>query len=132
MRTHRSDEEQEERKPRDQQAVRGALPTRMGLGEREDLLPACLHPRWRLGRGQAGPEGYWPRTWVLRALLYVWEPSATDAVISATSDAHWRVREMALKVIAKHRLDDALERLAVLTRDPVPRVREAAGRAQAR
>lgn len=44
----------------------------------------------------------------------------------------WRVREMALKVVARHRLEDALETAAELQDGPVARVRAAARRALVR
>jgi hypothetical protein len=81
---------------------------------------------------EGGPLGYWPRTWALRALLYVWDDRATGAVVAATEDEAWRVREMAAKVVAKHRLDDGLEAMLSLRADPVERVRAAAARARQR
>jgi HEAT repeats len=44
-------------------------------------------------------------------------------------DDHWRVREMACKVIARHHVGDALPAVAELQDDAVPRVRGAASRA---
>ena len=59
--------------------------------------------------GHARVDGrYWFRTWGARGLLYVWDDSALPAVVEATSDEHWRVREMAAKVVARHQVDDAL------------------------
>ena len=72
---------------------------------------------------------YWRRVWGARGLLYAWRPEAAEAVIAALADEHWRVREMAAKVIAKRRIGDALPELASLREDPVPRVRAAAERA---
>lgn len=79
-----------------------------------------------------GTSGYWPRTWAARALLYAWEDRATPAVLAAMDDDAWRVREMAAKVVARHRVDDAVEQLQRLRDDPVARVRAAALRAQRR
>jgi HEAT repeat protein len=79
------------------------------------------HPR--------GDQRYWLRVWGARALLYAWDDSARDAVIAALADEHWRVREMAAKVVAKRKLGDALPVVAGLREDPVPRVRAAAARA---
>lgn len=76
-----------------------------------------------------GLGGYWPRVWALRGLLYAWDPGAVDAVIKGASDSHWRVREMAAKVVARRRLDDGLEAMVLLADDDVARVREAAARA---
>lgn len=81
---------------------------------------------------EGGPGGYWPRTWAVRAFLHVWDPSATPTVIAATGDEHWRVREMAAKVIAARDIHSAaaqhaLERLAT---DDNARVRAAADRSR--
>ncbi|GGB26880.1 hypothetical protein GCM10011492_16450 [Flexivirga endophytica] len=83
---------------------------------------------------EGGPDGYWPRTWALRALLHVWDPAAEPAVLAASSDDHWRVREMAAKVIAARMTSStaapaALEQLAA---DDSTRVRAAAERARAK
>jgi len=53
---------------------------------------------------EGGKSGYWPRVWAARGLLYVWDDDATPAVVRATTDQAWRVREMAAKVIARHGL----------------------------
>jgi HEAT repeat protein len=52
--------------------------------------------------------------------------------MSALDDEAWRVREMAIKVVARHRLSAALTAVAELQQDPVARVRDAASRALAR
>lgn len=84
-------------------------------------------------RGEAGGvEGYWPRVWGARGLLYAWEERAAPAIVQATADEAWRVREMALKVIARHAVGDAIEVVATLRNDPVARVRRAAERATER
>ena len=76
-----------------------------------------------------GPTGYWPRVWAARGLLHVWDDVATPAVVRATGDDSWRVREMAAKVVARHRVGAGLEAAARMAVDPVPRVRRAAARA---
>lgn len=78
--------------------------------------------------GEPGPD-YWLRVWALRGLLWLWHDQAQPAVLHAFSDDAWRVREIATKVAARHRVDEALEGLLVLTKDPVERVRAGAGRA---
>jgi hypothetical protein len=78
---------------------------------------------------EGGKSGYWPRVWAARGLLYVWNDDATPAVVRATTDQAWRVREMAAKVIARHGLGGALSPVAGLRGDPVARVRAAAERA---
>jgi len=80
--------------------------------------------------GQAGGlDGYWPRVWAARGLLHVWDDTATEAIIDATSHPAWRVREMAAKVIASHRVAAAIDEVVVLLDDENARVRNAAGRA---
>jgi len=78
---------------------------------------------------EGGPGGYWPRVWAARGLLHVWADNAAPAIIAATTDESWRVREMAAKVIARHRVGDALAAVVALKHDPMPRVRAAADRA---
>lgn len=82
-----------------------------------------------LGGGAGGRSGYWPRSWAARGLLYVWDERATAAIVSATGDEAWRVREMAAKVIARHEVGAGMEAMLRLRNDPVPRVRAAAERA---
>jgi hypothetical protein len=72
---------------------------------------------------------YWLRVWGARGLLWAWDEIAVASVNAALRDDHWRVREMACKVIARHQVGDALPVVAELRDDPVPRVREAAARA---
>ncbi len=80
--------------------------------------------------GQAGGKaGYWPRVWAARGLLHAWDDRASAAIIQATTDDAWRVREMAAKVIARHRVGNAFTAVAELRSDPVQRVRAAAERA---
>jgi HEAT repeat protein len=76
-------------------------------------------------------NAYWLRVWGARGLLWNWDPRAVPSVRAAMGDEAWRVREMAAKVIARHRIDDLQPELAALLRDPVPRVRSAASRALA-
>ncbi len=94
------------------------------------ILGGNAAPNVMAGR-EGGPDGHWPRTWALRAFLYVWDPQAEAAVVAACSDQHWRVREMAAKVMAARKpttqaSGEALERLLA---DPNPRVKTAATRA---
>lgn len=101
-------------------------------GEVDDDLILALggeHGRSVLDGWNGGKTGYWPRVWAARGLLHAWDDAATDAIIHATRDDAWRVREMAAKVVARHRVGDALDAVAVLRGDAVPRVRAAAGRA---
>lgn len=82
-----------------------------------------------LSGGEGGKPGYWPRVWAARGLLHAWDDAATEAIIHATRDDAWRVREMAGKVIAAHRIGDAFDAVEALGTDKVPRVRAAAARA---
>ena len=97
----------------------------------DDLITALggEHGANVLDGADGGKGGYWPRVWAVRGLLHAWDDSATEAIIHATHDAAWRVREMAGKVVARHRVGDALDAVAALRDDPVPRVRAAGQRA---
>jgi len=61
---------------------------------------------------------YWRRVWAARSLLYAWMPEATDATIAGLCDEHWRVREMAAKVVEKRKIGDALREVATLRQVP--------------
>ena len=87
--------------------------------------PAAL---WAVGAGVEGPR-YWRRVWAARGLLWAWDDIALPAIRTALRDDAWRVREMAAKVVARHRLGDALPIVADLQHDPTARVRAAASRA---
>ena len=82
-----------------------------------------------LNGSEGGKPGYWPRVWAARGLLHAWDDAATDAIITATADDAWRVREMAGKVIARHRVAAAFEAVAALRADKIQRVRSSAERA---
>lgn len=108
---------------------------------RDAVTAACLdllagrevEARWlQVLAGPRAPEHPvppWPRVWALRGLLWAWDQVATGAVVGALSDDAWRVREMAAKVVARQAVDEALEEVVGLARDPVRRVRVAAERA---
>lgn len=78
---------------------------------------------------EGGLNGYWPRVWAARGLLHVWDDKATKSVVHATTDEAWRVREMAAKVIARHKIDEGLDAVIRLGGDGKLRVRKAAERA---
>ncbi|MHB8826477.1 MAG: hypothetical protein ACYC5Z_02285 [Acidimicrobiales bacterium] len=59
----------------------------------------------------------------MRGLLYAFEEHAIPSVVAATADPTLRVREMALKVIARRRLDEAFEAAARCQGDDVARAR---------
>jgi hypothetical protein len=101
-------------------------------GDVDDELVLALggpHAQLVLDGHEGGKSGYWPRVWAARGLLHAWDDRAAPAIIQATTDDAWRVREMAAKVIARHRIGDALAAASKLGNDPVPRVRAAAERA---
>ncbi|MHB1525167.1 MAG: HEAT repeat domain-containing protein [Candidatus Dormibacteria bacterium] len=102
--------------------------------EVDDALVLALggpHAQLVLNGSEGGKGGYWPRVWAARGLLYAWEERAAPAVVQATKDKAWRVREMAAKVIARHCIEDAISAVAGLQGDPVARVRVAGERAVA-
>jgi len=98
-----------------------------GNNEGEDFL---LFVGGEHARGilEGAPVLYWPELWGTRALLYVWNDSATMAVAAALGNQAWRVREMATRVVAARGLDCVPAVVALLT-DDVARVRAAAARA---
>ena len=90
-------------------------------GDTFDLDPSWPEIAW-LG-GTVGWAPYWARTWGARGLLHVGPPSHPDVLLNALGDESWRVREMSLKVIRRHGLDDPAARVDRLVDDPVERVR---------
>lgn len=87
---------------------------------------------WALDPADGGPESsrwYWVRVWAARGLLWAWDDRATSTIVGAMHDREWRVREMAAKVVARHRIGDALAAVTMLRNDPIPQVRAAAQRA---
>jgi HEAT repeat protein len=85
--------------------------------------------RWAAGFDEpAGPE-YWLRVWGARGLLYAWDDEATPSILTALTDDAWRVREMAMRVVIKHKIREALPKVETLRRDSNARVRTAAERA---
>jgi HEAT repeat protein len=98
-----------------------------------DLIIALGGPpaRWAVTGEPPGPP-YWLRVWAARGLLWNWDDEALPVIVAALNDDSWRVREMAVKVIARHRLEDATPAVAALQHDTTPRVRAAASRALVR
>ena len=119
-----------ERRGRDA-VIAGCIELLAGGAADDDLILALGGPAapYVLSGGEGGPAGYWPRVWAARGLLHEWAEVATPVIVAATSDEAWRVREMAAKVIARHKVGDAMESVVALRGDPVPRVRAAADRA---
>ncbi|ROQ06734.1 hypothetical protein EDF54_1703 [Rathayibacter sp. PhB93] len=77
---------------------------------------------------QGAPSLYWPELWGARALLYVWDDTAADAVLAGLANPAWRVREMCARVCAE-RVLGGQKKLARLTTDEHARVRAAGARA---
>jgi hypothetical protein len=107
----------------------GLLQGRDGVDDALVLALGGLPAEYVLSGHEGGKTGYWPRVWAARGLLHAWDGRATAAIIQATADSAWRVREMAAKVVARHRVGDAFTAVERLRDDPVPRVRAAAERA---
>jgi HEAT repeats len=114
--------------------VRGCIDLLEARDADDALVMALGGPpaEYVLAGREGGRAGYWPRVWAARGLLYAWDDRATAAVVRATADDAWRVREMAARVIARHGVGDALSAVAELRDDHVPRVRSAAARALVR
>jgi hypothetical protein len=101
-------------------------------GDVDDDLVLALggeHAANVLNGAEGGKAGYWPRVWAARGLLHAWDDAATPAIIAATADEAWRVREVAAKVVARHHVGAALPAVAGLRADKIARVRAAAERA---
>lgn len=113
------------------EVVAGCVALLQGEDVDDDFILALGGPGGHrvLDDGPAQRNQYWRRVWGARGLLHAWTDEAEGAVVAALADEHWRVREMAAKVVAKRRIGSALDSVAALRSDPVPRVRAAAERA---
>ena len=124
-------ERESERRGRDA-VVEGCLRLVAGEEVDADLLLALGGPAAVAQiRDPDRADGYWRRVWGMRGLLWCWDDDATSAVRLGARDEHWRVREMAAKVVARHHVGGALDEVAALRTDQVARVRTAAERAVA-
>lgn len=85
--------------------------------------------RWAAGYDEPAGPAYWLRVWGARGLLWAWDDSAVEAVVHALSDESWRVREMAARVVGRHRVRGARRVLERMRSDENARVRHAAERA---
>ncbi|MGH9169560.1 MAG: hypothetical protein ACRD0Z_01590 [Acidimicrobiales bacterium] len=129
--TPRQSVEAECRRRGRQAVIAGCVDLIAGREADDALIVALGGPpaEYVLSGREGGRTGYWPRVWGTRGLLHVWDDLATPAVAEATGDQAWRVREMACKVVARHKVGDALGAVVALLDDPVPRVRRSAERA---
>jgi hypothetical protein len=100
-----------------------------GRDEGEDIL-LYLGGRHAQGILDGAPALYWPEVWGARAFSYLWDESATSAVLTGLGNRAWRVREMCAKVCATRGIGGP-ETLSTLLTDEVARVRSAAARALA-
>jgi HEAT repeat protein len=64
--------------------------------------------------------------------LYAWDERAVPAILDALDDEAWRVREMALRVVGRHRIERARPAVNAMNDDRNGRVRAAAERAATR
>ena len=114
-----------------EQVIDGCVALLRGRDVDDNLIMALGGPAGLnvIHDGPARRNQYWRRVWGARGLLYAFDERAGEAIIDALHDEHWRVREMAAKVIAKRKIDSALTAVAGLRDDPVPRVRAAGERA---
>jgi HEAT repeat protein len=113
--------------------VAGCISLLNGQRADADLIYALGGPpaSWVFTGEAPGPD-YWMRVWAARGLLWAWDDAALPCIMTALEDDAWRVREMALRVVARHRLQDTVTTVARLQEDPVSRVASAASRALAR
>lgn len=113
--------------------VDGCIDLLRERGGDPDLIVALGGPPARWAKtGEASGPAYWLKVWAARGLLWNWDEIAIPAVLSVLDDEAWRVREMALKVVARHKVSQAAAVVARLEQDPSARVRSAATRARAR
>ncbi len=102
--------------------------------DREDHLaelPYLTGLTFEAGSTRRDPSSwadYWVRTWGARGLLYVWDESASDAVVAGLSDEHWRPAEMCLKVATRREVGGAGDGAVALAGHELPRVRAQAMR----
>ena len=111
--------------------VRGCRALIRGEEADPQLVLALGGPGARKFLGELQPaDDYWLRVWGLRGLLWTWADEAIPEIRLALGDPAWRAREMALKVVARHCVDDMLEDVLELKNDAVARVREQAIRCE--
>lgn len=114
------------RRPRDA-VIDGCIAVLQGNGDRvDDTLIVALGgpPTHRILTGESHADAdLWKRIWATRGLLWVWDERATRALGSAPTDNSWRMRELAVKVVRRHKVGKHLSTVAARQTDPVARVR---------
>lgn len=113
--------------------IAGCMALLQGRSADAELIYALGGPPagWVFTGTEPGPD-YWLRVWAARGLLWAWDESALSCIMTALEDEAWRVREMALKVVARHRLKEAHTIVGSMRDDPKARVASAANRALVR
>jgi hypothetical protein len=111
--------------------VKGCVALLNGKPVDEELILTLGGPpaEWVRTGEPSGPD-YWLRVWAARGLLYAWDDSARAAVLQALDHEAWRVRDMALKVVARRGINEAVDQVARLQDDSSARVRASAARAK--
>jgi len=111
--------------------VKGCVALLDGKPVDDELILALGGPpaEWVRTGEPSGPD-YWLRVWGARGLLYAWDDSARAAVLRALDDEAWRVRDMALKVVARQGIEEAVDQVGRLQDDSSARVRASAARAK--
>ena len=111
--------------------VEGCVALLNGKPVDDELILALGGPpaEWVRTGEPPGPD-YWLRVWGARGLLYAWDDSAAPAVLRALDDEAWRVRDMALKVVARRGIQEATDQVERRRGDTSARVRASAARAQ--
>jgi HEAT repeat protein len=111
-----------------EEVVRGCRELLRGGVAEAELVAALAGPTAPRFLDPDRDDRYWLRVWGARGLLWAWDDAAVPEIRAALADESWRVREMALKVIARHRLDELTDEVVELRTDVIPRVRSAAER----
>lgn len=110
--------------------VVGCISLLQGAGVDRALLLALAGPAANpFPPGTPRSTDYWLRVWGAPGLLRVWDPVCVPTIAVALEDPAWRFREMALRVVTRHRLAELFDEVLPLRVDPVPRVRTIATRA---
>lgn len=68
---------------------------------------------------------YWPRVWAARAMAYLGDVEATDALVRGISDDHWRVRMTCIQTLGRIGAVGVSNELEKGLEDEHPRVRKA-------
>jgi len=129
--TPRQSIEREAKRSGPDAVVRGCRALVRGEEADPQLVLALGGPHARRVVNAGNPnDDYWLRVWGLRGLLWIWADEASPEIRQALRDPAWRAREMALKVVARHHVDELLDEVTELKNDDVARVRQQAARCE--